>query len=349
MILGYPRTILPLMISGGKRSFLFYFFQTGCLLLLLFSCQGRRPAYITLDGKAQGTTFHIVYADIHHRDFTTSVDSLLRLIDKSMSLWDSTSVICRINRNDPDVVPDEHFLKVLDKSREIAASTHGAFDVTIGPLVKAWGLSVKHDLPMPDSAMVDSLLQLTGYEKIKYESGQLMKSDPRIQLDFNAIAQGYTVDLLVSFLASKGIENCLVEIGGEVRAMGVNPQNTAWQIGIDQPTDSLTTERMLQTTVGLNDKALATSGHYRKYIKTADGKRSHIIDPKSGYPTRDSLLSVSVLADDAMTADAYATAFLVIGLTDAMEKAKGLDLEMYCIYQAKDGPLKTMATPGFFR
>ncbi len=279
------------------------------LLILLFaSCGKQEPAYLTLTGKAQGTTFNITYQDSQQRDFSQPVDSLFRLIDKSMSLWDSTSVISRINRNEPNIRVDEHFAAVFQKAHDISEITDGVFDATVGPLVKAWGFSFKKGLPPPDSAQVDSLRQLIGFQKIRLVNGVLQKADPRMEIDFNAIAQGYTVDLISAFLEKNGVKNYLVEIGGEVRTLGVNDRNEIWKI-------------------------------------LRDGKKfSHAIDPKTGYPITHNLLSVSVIAKDCTSADAYATAFLVVGMEKALEMAERLGLEIYCIYADEKGALQSSSS-----
>lgn len=320
------------------------------LSLLSFSCGKRKAEYLTLAGKAQGTTFSITYLDPQGRDFSKPVDSLFRLIDKSMSLWDSTSVISRMNRNEAGAQADEHFTNVFNRAKEISLATGGAFDATVGPLVKAWGFSYKKGLPPPDSAQVDSLLQLVGFHKIRLENGFLQKADPRMEVDLNAIAQGYTVDLIAGFLEKSSVQNYLVEIGGEVRSAGRNDRGDAWNIGIDKPIESEREGgRPLQTTVTLSGKSLATSGSYRKFIERDGKKFSHAIDPKTGYPITHTLLSVSVIAGDCATADAYATAFLVMGMEKAMETAAKHGFEIYCIYADEHGALQVRATPGLGR
>lgn len=310
------------------------------------ACRQAPPTYTRLEGKAQGTTFHITYYDSLSRDFSAPVDSLFRLIDRSMSLWDSASVISRMNRNEAGVEADEHFAAVFRRSQEVSATTGGAFDITVGPLVKAWGFSYKKGLPPPDSARVDSLRQLTGFQKVRLENGRLVKADPRMEVDMNAIAQGYTVDVIAQYLEQKGIRHYMVEIGGEVRTAGQNDKGEAWQIGIDKPVGEETAGRPLQTVVSLSGKALATSGSYRKFI-VRDGKKfSHAIDPKTGYPITHNLLSVSVLAGDCATADAYATAFLVLGMEKAMEMSPKLGLEIYGIYADDQGKMQVRTNFG---
>lgn len=320
------------------------------LLLLSFSaCRQEAPTYTELEGKAQGTTFHINYKNAREQNFSGQVDSLFRRIDKSMSLWDSASIISRINRNEPGVVADEHLIKVYNLSREISERSGGAFDITVGPLVKAWGFSYKKGLPPPDSARVDSLLQLIGFQKIRLENGVFVKKYPAMEIDVNAIAQGYTVDLIARFLEQQGIHDYLVEIGGEVRSAGKNERGEFWKIGIDKPLDNPEQERLLQTTLSLKNRSLATSGSYRKFV-VRDGKKfSHAIDPATGYPIKHNLLSVSVLADDCASADAYATAFLVMGMDKAMQLAQKQGLEIYCVYADEKGALQVQATAGFLK
>lgn len=299
-----------------------------------------------LEGQAQGTTFRIVYAG--RADYSKSIDSLFRVIDRSLSLWDTASIISGFNAKRPNVRADGHFETVFAKAQEVSRQTGGVFDASVGPLVKAWGFSRKKGLAPPTPRQVDSLRQLVDFRKMSLVNGVLVKGHPGMDVDLNAIAQGYTVDVMAEFLRKKGIPRYLVEIGGEVRAAGLNERGQPWQIGIDKPTDSLTAGRSLQTVVPLRDQALATSGSYRKFIVVKGQKFSHAIDPRTGYPVTHRLLSVSVKAGDCATADAYATAFLVMGLEKALPIARRLKLEVYGISSSPDGHLVTYATPGFF-
>ncbi len=314
--------------------------------IIMTACRQTPSAYIHLEGKAQGTTFHITYYDPLSRDFSRPVDSLFRLIDRSMSLWDSTSIISRFNRNEQGTIADEHFTAVFRRAQEVSEATDGVFDITVGPLVKAWGFSYKKGLPPPDSAQVDSLRALCGFSKIQLENGILKKADPRMEVDMNAIAQGYTVDVIARFLEQNGVRNYMVEIGGEVRAAGRNDKNEPWQIGIDKPTETETAGRPLQTVVSLSGKSLATSGSYRKFVERDGKKYSHAIDPRTGYPITHRLLSVSVIAGDCTAADAYATAFLVMGMEKSFEIAQKQDLKLYCIYTDEQGGLQVRTNFG---
>lgn len=317
-----------------------------CLLAILVSCHDHTNAYTELTGKAQGTTFSIKYNDPYNRDLSPQMDSLFRLIDQSMSLWDSTSIISRINRNE-NVKLDVHFEKVISRALEISSITNGAFDITIGPLIRLWNPALKMGSPLPDSMTVDSIRSYTGFDKISLADGILKKDHPKIELDVNAIAQGYTVDLISNFLISKRIENFMVELGGEVRAQGVNERDSFWVIGIDKPVEASGQERTIQTTVALHNQSIATSGSYRKFYERDGKKYSHVIDPGSGYPVGHQLLSVSVIAGDCTSADAFATAFLVMGMERSFELAGKLDMEIYCIYINDDGGTDVRSSAGF--
>jgi thiamine biosynthesis lipoprotein len=230
---------------------------------------------------------------------------------------------------------------------EVSAKTEGAFDVTVGPLVNAWGFgpSKKGNV---DQALVDSLLTLVGYHKVRLVNGKLLKTDPSIRVDFNAIAQGYTSDWLAGFFESKGIHDYLIDVGGEVLGIGSKPDGKLWSVGIESPAINAEDERKVQAIISLKDLAISTSGSYRKYYEENGIRYSHTIDPFTGYPVKHNLLSVSVLARDCMTADAFATAFMVMGL----EKSKGFlqnnrELEAYFISDDLNGGFSVYYTPGF--
>jgi thiamine biosynthesis lipoprotein len=263
----------------------------------------------------------------------TAIDSLLKEIDSSMSTYLPISFISRINNNDSSVLVDQYFIDVFNKSIEVSEKTDGLFDVTVAPLVNSWGFGYTKKATL-DNNKIDSLLQLVGYKFVKLEGNKIIKAKPEVKLDFNAIAQGYSVDVLANYLESKGIENYLVELGGELKAKGKKEQEN-WKVGIDKPGEKASTERKLEAVINLNNKALATSGNYRKFYEENGQKFSHIINPKTGYPAKQNLLSATVIADDGITADAYATAFMVMGLNKSiqfLEDNKHLQLEVYFIY-----------------
>ncbi|WP_366183531.1 FAD:protein FMN transferase [Flavobacterium ovatum] len=306
-------------------------------LLMLTSCSSDKNETIKLEGNSQGTTYHITYLSQDGIQYKKQIDSLLTDIDNSMSTWFPNSIISRINNNEENVVVDDYFKTVFNKAVEVSQKTEGNFDITVGPLVNAMGFGPTNKNAL-SKTQVDSLLQLVNYKNVFLKNNQIIKANPEIKIDFNAIAQGYSVDVLAGFLETKGINNYLVELGGEIKAKG-KKENEEWKVGIDQPTE----ERQLEAIINLNNRALATSGNYRKFYIEGNQKLSHIVDPKTGYPAKHNLLSTTVIADDGITADAYATAFMVMGLNksiDFLEKNKSLKLEVYFIYD-ENGQWKT--------
>lgn len=315
-----------------------YFWIAIGLTVALVSCQQKKSEYFRISGLAQGTTYSITYENSINEDLTGDIDSILKAFDRSLSIYDSTSVISRINANDPKVEADDWFIDVFKKSAEVNAVSDGAFDITVGPVVKAWGFAdgpvAKHD-----SAHIDSLLQFVGMEKVKLEGRKVVKSMPGVKIDVNAIAQGYSVDVVSRFFESKGIQNYLVEIGGEVRGKGTNAKDRFWHIGIDKPADgNMDPGKELQAIIEIQNKSLATSGNYRKFFVEDGVKYSHTIDPKTGFPARNTLLSATVVCDDCMTADAYATAFMVLGYEKSKELLRKLQgIEVYFVYSNQSG------------
>ncbi len=296
----------------------------------------------TIQGQAQGSTYRIVYEDLAGNDFSKSIDSLFLIIDKSMSLWDANSLISNINGNNTNGPVDVHFENVFRSSELISRTTNGYFDVTVGPLVKAWGFGTKKGLSLPNQTAVDSLRKLVNYKNVSLKAGRISKKYQEIQLDFNAMAQGYTVDVVADFLIKKGIHNFLVEIGGEVRAKGKNSKGEVWKVGVENPAD----ENNLKAIVALNDKSLATSGSYRKFFLKDGKKFSHAIDPHLGKPVSHNLLSITVLTNNCASADAYATAFLVMGFEKSKVIAQRQKIEFLAIYE-ENNRLQTFATEGF--
>ncbi len=313
--------------------------------LMLMSCKKNQEA-VSFRGEAQGTYYAITYFDAQSRNLQVQMDSLFRNFDLSASVYSNESVISRFNWNDSTVMADQIFEAVFNKAMDVSERTNGAFDVTVMPLVNAWGFGYTERSKV-DSAMVDSLLTLVGYQRIKLENKRLYKEDSRILIDFNAIAQGYTCDLIGKFLESKGIFNYLIDVGGEVLGKGEKPDGSPWRVAIEKPAENAMDERSIQVAVPLYNRALATSGNYRSYIIENGKKYSHTIDPATGFPVEHSVLSVSVIALDCMTADAYATAFMVMGLEKSQLFLKeNTDLQAYIIYD-NDGTLSVWSSEGF--
>lgn len=349
-----PSTTLEVNVKklnqGGRKitlCFLHMYRLLFFLLVISVGCSQQPTEPVHLLGEAQGTYYSIIYFDSEQRDFQFEIDSILKSFDQSVSLWVPNSILSKINQNDTTVHPDKYFIDNFNLSMEVAEKTNGNFDLTVGSLVRAWGFGFDAEKKV-DSVIIDSILQFTGYKTVRIENGEVVKDDFRTTFDFNAIAQGYSVDLIGDFLETKGIENYLVDIGGEVTANGGKPGGQKWKIGIEKPAENQTDERHLKVIVEIRNKSIATSGNYRKFYEENGVRYSHTINPKTGYPVQHSLLSASVMADDAATADAYATAFMVMGLEEAkLFLAQHSELEAFFIYSDKSGVFKTFATDGF--
>ena len=315
------------------------------LLVVRLSLHRFPGTYIKLAGFTQGTTYHITYKSKDQLNLQDEIDTLLADFDRSLSTYLPGSIISRINRNDITVRPDSHFLKVFHKALEVFKATDGAFDITVAPIVNAWGFGFTEKADV-DSIMVDSLLQYVGMNKIRLEDGKIVKEYSSTMLDVNAIAQGYSVDVVSDFLDQMGIRHYLVEIGGEVRTKGRNPKFKTWTVGIDKPVDdNFIPGEMIHVKLLLKDGSLATSGNYRKFYEEDGIKYAHSIDPKTGYPVLSNLLSVTVQTKDCMSADAWATAFMVMGLEKTIQfLSEHKELQAYLIFSEKDGTLNAFAT-----
>jgi thiamine biosynthesis lipoprotein len=321
------------------------------LLLLSFSSCKETTIYDNFAGFVQGTTYSMVFENtgkINPEDLKSEAENILHDFDMSLSLYVDSSILSKVNRNE-DVIPDKYFTEAFNRSAEITEMTEGAFDITVGPLVKAWGFG-------PDSqrnfseAKRDSLLKLVGMGKVKIENGKVLKENPGINLDFNAIAQGYSVDIISDFFNSKGIKSYLIEIGGEVRVKG-DKQGVLWRIGIDRPEDNNNLPgNDLQAVISLKDRSLATSGNYRKFYIENGIKYSHTIDPRTGYPARNNLLSATIIANDCATADGIATACMVIGKEKAIEfLGFHPEFDAFLVYSDETGNYQTWTTENLKR
>ncbi len=323
---------------------------TGWLILAVWmtACDpGSGGEYTSIQGFTQGTTYHITYQLPPGQDLQDEVDSLLGLFDRSLSTYDSTSIITAINLNQPDVITDSMFRTVFRESARVYQITGGAFDITLGPVINAWGFGPGERLEV-DSAMVDSLLRYVGMEKVILVGDRVRKSDPHVQLNVNAIAQGYAVDVVSAYLEQQGCRNYMVEIGGEIRTRGVNPDGNFWRIGIDRPEfGNMIPGEQLQVIISMHNRSLATSGNYRKFYERDGVRITHTIDPATGFPKESNLLSVTILCDECMTADAYATACMAMGLEKAQDfigDQKGVDA--YFIYGDELGAYQIWFTDG---
>ena len=317
------------------------------LLAYFFSVAGKKGEYFSISGFAQGTTYHITYESKKGEQLQPYVDSLLADFDMSLSIYQPNSLISKINRNEPGIRPDKKFIEVFDKSLEVNRKTDGAFDITVGPLVNAIGFGNTDTLNV-DSSLIDSLLNFVGMDKVMLQDGMLIKKDKRMNIDVNAIAQGYSVDIVAAFLEGRKVKNYLVEIGGEVRAKGRNDRNQVWRIGIDKPVEgNMLPGAELEAIIKLKNRSLATSGNYRKFYERNGIKYVHTVNPKTGYPVVSNLLSATIVASDCMTADAYATAMMVFGIDKSIEFLKENDfLDAYLIYADEQGKFRVYVTPG---
>lgn len=321
------------------------FIWLGLLLLgtvWILAQRNKQLPYNSINGLVFGTIYNITYQ--YDGDLKAEIEAELKKFDNSLSPFNDTSVISRVNRNE-DLVTDTFFQACFNRSMEISTETRGAFDITVAPLANVWGFGFKKGA-FPDSAMIDSLLEITGYQKVRLENGKVVKADPRIMLSCSAVAKGYSVDVVARYLDSKGIKNYMIDIGGELVLKGVNPKSESWRIGINKPVDdSLSVNRELQTTLQLTDVGIATSGNYRNFYYKDGKKYAHTIDPRTGYPVQHSILSATVIAGDCMTADALATAFMVMGLEEATAFANANPaIDAYFIYSDEQGKLKTYYT-----
>lgn len=297
---------------------------------------------VSLTGETQGTTYHIKYRDERQRPFQKEIDSLLADIDKCLSIYRTDSEISEFNRSMIHRFRLPHFYAVLKKSAEIFRATEGAFDPTVLPLVEAYGFGPTKR-PKGAPVNVDSLLQYVGFQYITFDSVSVVKQKANIRLDLNSIAQGYSVDQVAALLEAQNIQHYMVEIGGEVRTKGRKNDGQPWTIGIENPLHPA----KLQTKLNLNDRAMTTAGNYRNRYEANGQVFSHIINPKTGEMEQSAILSVTVFAQDTITADGYDTAFFVMGLESVKEfLVTRKDMDVYILYTDDVGQLNTFSTAG---
>lgn len=314
-------------------------------LVLLGACV-RQPQKMVLQGEAQGSYYVVTYYDGQNRNFQHGIDSIFLAVDNSVNLWVDSSIISKVNRNEA-IALDSIFTDNFRIAQEAARLSGGYFDPTISPIVTAWGFSYKSGDSLT-AEKIDSLKQLVDYRKIRIEGGKVVKENPSMQLDFNAIAQGYTSDLIAAYLESKGVGNYLVNVGGEIMTRGEKPEGQPWIVGIEKPADRWDAQQVVQTRIALRDKGLVTSGSTRKYVER-DGRRySHCIDPTTGWPVTHQLLSATVMAENSVWADALASICMVMGLEASLPLIERMDgVEAYYIFVNTEGELETYATEGF--
>ena len=291
-----------------------------------------------------GTVYHVTYQS--SQNYQKEIEAEMKKVDQSLSAFNKTSVVSKVNNN-LDIEVDSMFAEVFNIAREISKDTDGAFDVTVAPLVNIWGFGFKTDTE-PTKQKIDSIRQFVGYEKVTLKNNRIVKKYPQTMLDFSAIAKGFGSYVVARMLKEKGVKNYMVEIGGEIVASGVNERQAPWRIGINKPKDdSLSTNNELQNVIEESNLSMATSGNYRNFYYKNGKKYAHTIDPKTGYPIQHNLLSATVLAKDCAHADAYATAFMVMGMDGAkkiLERHK--DMQAYLIYTDEKGDNHVWCSPG---
>ena len=307
----------------------------------------KQPPFRTNEGLVFGTVYKITYQ--HNDDLHKEIKEVLMDVDNALSPYNQNSIISKINHNQ-DTTLNEHFTHVFNLAQKISAETDGAFDISVAPLVNAWGFGFKHSIEIKPET-IDSIRQFVGYQKIQINNGKIVKEDDRLMLDCSSIAKGYGVDRVANFLKSKGVKHYMVDIGGEVALKGKNSRMKTWRIGINKPIeDSLSINQESQTILEISDIGMATSGNYRKFYYKDGKKYAHTIDPRLGCPIQHNILSATVIASDCTTADAYATAFMVMGL----EKSKAFceehpELNAYFICSGEGDSHYIYYTPGMER
>lgn len=314
--------------------------------LLLVSCK-KGLKKVKLSGPIFGTFYDVNYFSEDNANYQKEIDSLFIVINTSMSNYQDNSDISKVNKHILDSV-DNHFINVFNTSKTIYKETKGIFDPTIGKLVNAWNFGSEKNKTRLDSLKIDSLMRYVGFEKINIDRHKLIKQTPKPYLDFNAIAKGYAVDVIGLFLESKNIKNYLVNIGGELRSKGVNiEKKSGWTVGIENPNFDGT--QSYDQIFVLKDKSMATSGTYRKFKIDENGNRyAHIINTKTGYPTKTNILSVSIIADTCAEADGYATAFQAMGVKNVKQfLIKHSELKAYLIFENDKKELETMVLNNF--
>lgn len=307
-----------------------YFLKICCIsiCILLRSCSNMQ--FHKIEGFALGTYYAITYKGAENPSLQTGLDSILNSVDETFSIFNPSSIISKINDNQK-VILNEDFIEVFTVAQRIGQETDGAMEMTIGPLVNLWGFGKDERKIDISQAEIDSVLTIIGYWKVLLQGDSILKENPNIQLNFNALAKGYAVDKVAEYLVKKGYKDCVVDIGGEIVARGKKYHDQEWNIGLQSPTRTRDGEMRAEETFHLCDRAVATSGNYRNYFEENGQRYTHIIDPKTGRPEKSKLLSVSVIANRCVEADAYATAFMVMGM-DKTKACLEKHPELTCIF-----------------
>lgn len=336
-------------MKTNKASFFLLVFAA----LFATACNKNVEKMEKIGGFAQGSYYAISYyspdPNLRAEKLQPRIDSLLHAFDLCASLWNDSSEICRVNRNE-DFYPSPMFCDMFEKAQHISQITDGAFDITVGPLVNLYGFSAEKNAGHTiDKDSLQKILACVGWKKVRVSNGKVEKDHPRLRIDFNAIAQGYCADMVAGFLNGLGIERFLADIGGEIRSRGGKTGGKPWIVGIERPAPDAMSERSILQKMELRDCSLVTSGNYRKYFEENGRRFSHTIDPKTGACAQHNLLSATVLCQDCWEADAIATACMVMGKDSAINFVKRFPhrYELFLIYVEADSTLQTWHTDGF--
>lgn len=324
------------------------------ILTILPSCSSRKSSSYSqfqISGFAQGTSYQITYYAENAIISSRSIDQKFAELDSALSIYKSYSLINQFNNSEKGITMDEHLFKVVQRSLKIWKESNGIFDISILPIVEAWGFGVKRHSNQPSDQTIEQALSCSGSDKLHVIGRQLIKDIPCLKIDVNGIAQGYSVDVIANYIESRGVKNYLIEIGGEIRVKGRKyPGNQVMRIGIEQPADDEKEESGFSKIIELKGGAITTSGNYRKYLQNGSKKLSHLMDPKTGRPLENELISVTVRTSNAMSADGYDNVLIGMGIKKAFAfLKKHKELEAYFIYQDTDGTVRDTASIGFFK
>ena len=311
------------------------------LFLILAGCE-ESVTYQRAEGKIYGTYYQISYAS--PKDLQQEIRQEMDKVNQSLSMFNPQSVISKINRNETRTT-DSLFRKMYTMAQKVYQQTEGGYDITVAPLVNAWGFGTE-GREVPDSSRIDSLLLLVGMDKLELVENELLKEKPEMKLDASSIAKGLGVDLVAEYFDRQGISNYMIEIGGEVRVKGESDKKRSWRIGIDRPEEGNVSDRNLEMILSMSSGSLATSGNYRNFYMHEGKKYAHTINPKSGFPVQTEIVSASVYATSCMEADAYATGFMVVGLKKAQEIVNEHPVLEACLIYQEEGELKVWISDG---
>jgi thiamine biosynthesis lipoprotein len=323
------------------------FFIVLVAAFFVFPKENNQLQEFKINGYTQGTTYSITYFAKDEWVKKSNIDSILAVIDQSMSLYKPNSLINKFNGSASGMLVDFHFMEVYKRANTIFKDTQGKFDVTVAPLVQLWGFGPKKIEKFPDDKTIKDMLKCVGMEKIIRHHLSLKKENPCVNIDFNGIAQGYTVDVIAKYLMLNKINRYMVEVGGELRINGTKPDGHLFKIGIEGPADKGLTTQSIKHILQVKKGAITTSGNYQKYVMNGNQRISHLIDPKTGYPLKNEMISVTVFAKDAITADGYDNALMAMSVKEALVFVAKRNMEVYIIYMKKDGELTDTLSVGF--